>query len=134
MPADPERIVLYDGVCGLCNRAVAFLIARDGGQFRYAQLQGETAARLRVRFPDIPERIDTIVFVDGDRAYLRSKAALHIARYLPRPWRWLAPLRVLPAFLIDLPYRLIARVRYRIWGKVDACRLPAPGEAARLLP
>lgn len=129
-----ERIVLYDGVCGLCNRAVAWLIARDGGQFRYAQLQGETAAALRRAHPNIPTSIDTVVFVDGDRAYLRAKAFFRMMRYLPRPWRWLAPLGVLPSFLIDLPYRLVARIRYRIWGKVDACRLPAPGEAARLLP
>jgi len=129
----PPQIVLYDGVCGLCNRAVDWLITRDGGQFAYAPLQGETAARLRERFPNIPTTIESVVFIDGDRMFVRAKAFLHLSRYLPAPWRWLSGLRWLPAFLVDLPYRLIARLRYRIWGKLDACRLPQPGEAGRLL-
>lgn len=130
----PPRIVLYDGVCGLCNHAVSWLIVRDGGQFHYAQLQGETTARLRARFPEIPQEIDSVVFIDGDRMYLRSRAFMHLARYLPRPWRWLRYLRWVPAVVADLPYRLIASNRYRIWGKTESCRLPQVGERERLLP
>src|SRR5689334_10507736 len=114
------RIVLYDGVCGLCNRAVAWLIVRDGGQLTYAPLQGETTARLRERFPDIPQAMETVVFIEDDHMFLRAKAFMQLARYLPAPWRWLHHLRWLPSWLVDLPYRLIARIRYRVWGKSES--------------
>ncbi len=130
----PGPIVLYDGECGLCNRSVNFLLKRDGGQLSYAPLQGETAAALRQRHPEIPTTLESVVLVDGDRAYLRSKAFLYGAKYLTRPWRWAYALRWLPAFVLDLGYRLVARVRYRIWGKYDACRLPTTDERAKLLP
>src|SRR5688500_5144509 len=109
----PGPIVLYDGECGLCSRSVRFLLARDGGQLWYAPLQGETAAALRAKHPEIPRTLESVVLVDGDRVHLRSKAFLYGAKYLTRPWRWAHALRWLPAFLLDLGYRLVARVRYR---------------------
>lgn len=130
----PGPIVLYDGVCGLCQRSVQFLLARDRRQLWYAPLQGETAAALRAIHPEIPATLESVVLVDDGRVYLRSKAFLHVARYLTAPWRWAYHLRWLPAFLLDLGYRLVARVRYRIWGKYDACRLPTSDERAQLLP
>jgi predicted DCC family thiol-disulfide oxidoreductase YuxK len=130
----PGPIVLYDGVCGLCQRSVQFLLARDRRQLWYAPLQGETAAALRAIHPEIPATLESVVLVDDGRVYLRSKAFLHVARYLTAPWRWAYHLRWLPAFLLDLGYRLVARVRYRIWGKFDACRLPSADERAQLLP
>lgn len=130
----PGPIVLYDGVCGLCQRSVQFLLARDRRQLWYAPLQGETAAALRAIHPEIPATLESVVLVDDGRVYLRSKAFLHVARYLTAPWRWAYHLRWLPAFLLDLGYRLVARMRYRIWGKFDACRLPSADERAQLLP
>lgn len=130
----PGPTVLYDGVCGLCHRSVAFLIERDRDQLWYAPLQGETAAALRAEHPEIPETLESVVFVDNGRVYLRSKAFFYGAKYLTRPWRWAYYLRWLPAFLLDLPYRLIARIRYRVWGKHDTCRLPTAAERAHLLP
>lgn len=130
----PGPIVLYDGVCGLCQRSVQFLLARDRRQLWYAPLQGETAAALRAIHPEIPPTLESVVLVDDGRVYLRSKAFLHVARYLTAPWRWAYHLRWLPAFLLDLGYRVVARVRYRIWGKFDACRLPSADERAQLLP
>lgn len=130
----PRHLVLYDGVCGLCSRAVRFLIARDrDAALRFAPLQGETAARLRAVHPEIPEALESVVFVDGDRVYLRSKAFLYVSRFLTRPWRWGWYFRWMPAVLLDLGYRVIARVRYRIWGKKETCDLPAPDERARFL-
>ena len=131
-PAKP--IVLYDGECGLCHRSVKFLIKRDRGQLLYAPLQGETATALKQRFPEIPETLESVVLVDGDRVHLRSKAFLYVARYLTRPWRWAYHLRWLPAFLLDLGYRVIARIRYRVWGKYDTCQLPSVEERTQLLP
>lgn len=137
----PPRIVLYDGVCGLCNRTVSWLLARDragdGSRQRmlwFAPLQGETAARLRALHPEIPRALESVVYVDHGRVHLRSKAFLHLARHLGRPWRWAYALRWLPAAPLDLLYRLIARIRYRVWGQYDTCRLPATDEKDRLLP
>ena len=132
--ADAGPIVLYDGVCGLCSRSVRFLIKRDHARrLRFAPLQGETAARLRAEHPAIPETLESVVLVEDGRAHLRSKAFLRVSRHLTRPWRWGWYFRWMPAFLLDLGYRLIAAVRYRIWGKVDLCELPAPEERARFL-
>ena len=130
----PGPIVLYDGECGLCHRAVKFLLARDRNQLWYAPLQGETAAKLRAEHPRIPETVESVVLVDGGKVHLRSKAFLHVARYLTRPWRWAYHVRWLPAFLLDLGYRVIARVRYRVWGKLDACTLPTADNLAHMLP
>ncbi len=130
----PGPVVLYDGECGLCHRSVKFLIARDRGQLYYAPLQGETAAALRARHPEIPTTLESVVLVDRDRVFLRSKAFLYVAKYLTRPWRWGYQLRWLPAVVLDLGYRLVARVRYRIWGKYEACQRPTVEQQAQLLP
>ena len=130
----PGPVVLYDGECGLCHRSVKFLLARDGGQLWYAPLQGETAAALRARHPEIPQTLESVVLVDDGRVHLRSKAFLYGARYLTRPWQWLHALRWMPSFFLDLGYRLIARVRYRVWGKFDTCTMPSVEQRAKLLP
>jgi len=132
-----ERLVLYDGVCGFCDSMVQWLLARDGGRFRYAPLQGRAAAELRARHPEIPGDLHTMVYVevrDGtERVHLRSDAVLAMLQELGRPWRWLAWLRWLPRGLRDLGYRLFARSRYRVFGRLDACRVPGPAERARFL-
>jgi predicted DCC family thiol-disulfide oxidoreductase YuxK len=127
-------VVLYDGVCGLCNHSVKFLIKRDGGQMYYAPLQGETAEALRAQYDEIPKTLESVVLVDNGHVYLRSKAFLQGAKYLTRPWRWAYWFRWMPGFLLDLGYRVIARLRYRIWGKYDTCELPTRDERAHLLP
>lgn len=135
-PGDlPPRIVLYDGACGLCHRTVAFLVARDRGRrLWFAPLQGETAARLRALHTEIPGDLDTVVLVDEGRVHVRSQAFLHGARYLGPPWRWASWLRWLPGPALDPIYRLVARVRYRVWGRYDACRVPAADARGRFLP
>lgn len=130
----PTRLVLYDGTCGLCDRAVQWLLDHDtDGALTYAALQGDTVAALRSTHA-IPTGMDTMVFVDGDRVWVRSHAILTICSHLPTPWRWLGGLRVLPAWLTDPAYRLVSSTRYSIWGRADACRLPDPEVAARFLP
>lgn len=128
-------IVLYDGTCGLCARSVRWILRHERDhELRFAPLQGETTAALRARHPGIPMTIDTVVFVDGERAHLRSKAFLHLASHLRAPWRWAHAVRWFPGFVLDLGYRLVAALRYRIWGRVDACELPSPAQRARFLP
>lgn len=131
----PEFIVLYDGVCGLCSRMVAWLLARDRQRrLAFAPLQGETAARLRALHPGIPPGLDSVVYLEPAGMHLRSQAFLHASRHLGPPWRWAYWLRWLPAFPLDLVYRLVARVRYRVWGRHDACQVPAGVDAQRFLP
>jgi predicted DCC family thiol-disulfide oxidoreductase YuxK len=128
-------IVLYDGTCGLCHKSVQWLLRHERDRVvQFAPLQGETADRLRARFPQIPRSLETVVLVDDDRAHLRSKAFLHVARHLRAPWRWAYAVRWLPGFVLDLGYRLVAALRYRIWGRADACDLPSPEQRARFLP
>ncbi|MGE3458488.1 MAG: thiol-disulfide oxidoreductase DCC family protein, partial [Kofleriaceae bacterium] len=114
--------VLYDGVCGLCARSVRWILRHERDhELVFAPLQGPTADAMRARWPEIPATIDTVVFVDRDRVHLRSKAFFHLASHLRAPWRWMHALRRVPGFLPDIGYRLIAAVRYRVWGKADVC-------------
>jgi len=134
VPADGP-LVLYDGTCGLCARSVRFILRHERDHaIRFAPLQGETTAALRSRYPAIPAAVDTVVYLDRGRVHLRSKAFLHLAEHLRRPWRWLYALRWIPGFVLNGGYRLVAAVRYRVWGTVDSCELPAPEHRARFLP
>lgn len=131
--AVPQPVVLYDGTCGLCHRSVAWLVKRDRDQIWYAPLQGETATALRARFP-IPADLSSVVLIDGDRMFVRSKVFFHAARYLTRPWRWAYGFRWLPAFVLDPFYWVVAKLRYRIFGKHDTCQIPSVAQRAHLLP
>jgi len=134
----PPRLVLFDGVCGFCDRAVRWLLARDpAGRLRFAPLQGEAAAALRARHPEIPGENDTVVYVETvegvERVFLRSEAVFRLIAQLDGPWRRLAWLRWIPRSIADLGYRLFARIRYRLFGRLDACPVPSPGERARFV-
>jgi predicted DCC family thiol-disulfide oxidoreductase YuxK len=136
--ATDHGIVLYDGVCGFCDRVVRWLLDHDpAGWFRYAPLQGATAAELRARHAEIPEELDTVVYIECDAGeecvYLRSEAAFRIVAKLAAPWRWLALFRVLPRGFTDFVYLRFVRARYRMFGRLDACRLPSGPEQSRFL-
>jgi predicted DCC family thiol-disulfide oxidoreductase YuxK len=127
--------LLYDGTCGLCARSVRWILDHERDhEIWFAPLQGPTAARMRERHPRIPQAIDTVVYVSDGRAHLRSKALLHAASHLRAPWRWTHAVRWLPAVVLDLGYRAIAAVRYRLWGHADACELVTAAQRARFLP
>jgi len=136
MPTElPAVLVLYDGTCGLCARSVRWILDHEAdAEIRFAPLQGPTAARAREQFPQIPLSIDTVVYIAAGRAHLRSKALLHAAGHLRAPWRWGYALRWFPAAVLDLGYRAVAAVRYRVWGRVDACGLVTPAQRTRFLP
>lgn len=129
-------VVLYDGTCGLCSKSVQWILRHEADHaLVFAPLQGETAAELRARHPEIPKSLDSVVLVDeADRVWLRSKTFLRVAKHLRAPWRIAYHVRWLPAFVLDLGYRVIARLRYRIWGRADACELPSPQNRDRFLP
>lgn len=127
--------MLYDGVCGLCAKSVRWILRHERDhEIRFAPLQGDTAAAMRAKHPEIPADIETVVFVDGERVHLRSKAFLHMAKHLRAPWRWIHAFRWWPAVLGDLGYRLVAALRYKLFGKHDTCEIPSPEHRARFLP
>jgi predicted DCC family thiol-disulfide oxidoreductase YuxK len=134
-PAEVPPVILYDGTCGLCHRSVRWILRHERDtSLQFAPLQGATAAALRVRHPNIPVDLDSVVLVDAGHVHLRSRAFLYTARYLRAPWRWGYAMRWLPAPLLDLGYRVIAAVRYRLFGRADLCDVPSPAHRVRFLP
>ena len=125
-----EHIVLFDGICNLCNGAVRFILVRDPrGRFRFASLQSNAARRL-LKGDGPPE---TIILIDAGKIYSKSTAALRIARGLRFPWPLLYGLVIVPRFLRDVVYDWVARNRYRWFGKRDTCMLPTPQMKERFL-
>ena len=139
LSALPPRVVFYDGICNVCDRSVRFILDHDAaGHFHFAPLQGTTAERVRRALPRaFPDDLDTLALLDNSgaeaRLLLRSQAAFAILTLLPTAPRWLRGLKRIPRPLCDLVYRLFARTRYRLFGRLDACRIPAPEERARFL-
>lgn len=132
----PYAVVLFDGVCNLCNRAVNFIIAHDpDGYFRFAALQSEAGAALLRRYGRVltSSEPDSVVLVEADRVFDLSTAALRIARRLRGPWKLLWVLIAIPRPIRDAVYRWIARHRYRWFGQASACRVPTPELQARFL-
>jgi predicted DCC family thiol-disulfide oxidoreductase YuxK len=130
-------IILFDGVCNLCNSAVQWVIERDTRRrFHFASLQSDTARQELERVlsrDDIEALPDSIVLLDADGVHTRSAAALRIARGLGRRFVWLRLGFVLPRPIRDAIYDLIARERYRWFGRQDSCMTPTPDLAARFL-
>lgn len=127
-------VVLFDGVCNFCNNSINFIIARDPrGTFRFAPLQSEVAeAMLGSAGLPTSGHQSVVLFEDG-RVHTRSDAALRIARRLSGAWPAFTVFRLVPGPIRDLVYNLIARNRYRLFGKRDACMIPTPEVRARFL-
>lgn len=121
MPA----IILFDGVCNLCNGTVSFILSRDpSGYFQFATTQSQVAANL-VQQHGITHSLDeTLVLIDGANVLYRSEAVLRIASRLESPWRWLTLFRWLPVGFRDWVYDRIARNRYRWFGRRQVCMSP----------
>ena len=129
-------VVLFDGVCNLCNGAVQFIVDRDPrGTFRFTSLQSERAASLLREHGREPPRgePDSVVLIEDGRVYERSTAALRIARRLSGAWPLFYAFLIVPRLLRDAVYSLIARYRYRWFGKSEQCRVPTPELRARFL-
>jgi len=135
----PHPILLYDGVCGLCNGFVQFILRHDRQAiFRFASLQSSLAARILARHNFNPSDLDTVyVVVDPDaNEFLlsRSDAVLFILKQLGGFWRLAALLLQLPPkFVRDLAYNTVARHRYRIFGRSETCVLPSTQDRNRFL-
>ena len=131
----PPRVLFYDGVCAMCNGIVRFMLKRDTGRrFAFAPLQGETADLARSLHPGFPKDLETVVYLRDGNVFVRSRAAALAMCELPYPARMLSWFRVLPAWLTDFFYGLIANNRYRVFGKYDVCPLPPAEHRERFLP
>lgn len=127
-------VVLFDGVCNLCNASVNFLVKRDRyHKLYFATLQSSTGKALLSRGGLSATDLSTMVLVEGERAWTKSAAWLRIMRKLPAPWPGAAVLVVVPAPLRDAVYDVIARKRYRWWGRQESCPLPTGELKERLL-
>lgn len=127
-------VVLFDGVCNLCNGIVRFIIERDpDGRVQFAPLQSKAAAALLAQHPDHAVLPDSVVLVDDGELYVKSTAALRVARRLRFPWPLFWIFIVVPRPLRDLTYDFIARHRYGWFGKRDTCMVPTKEVMDRFL-
>lgn len=140
-PVATRIVLFFDGVCGLCNQTVDFLIAHDADRrFLFAPLQGETFAEVTRDRPDLRAIDSVIVMHERDNGrqrqfLIRSHAVMFALSQLGGRWSWLARLGLwIPRPLSDAIYKIVAHVRYRIWGKREACRLPTAEERGLFLP
>lgn len=131
--------ILFDGVCNFCNASINFIIDRDSkGTFKFAALQSGVGQELLKKFglktSDSEScTFDSIVAIEGDKVYQKSDAALEIARRMDGIWKIFYVFKIIPTFLRNPVYDLVARNRYRIFGRTDACRIPTPELKARFL-
>jgi predicted DCC family thiol-disulfide oxidoreductase YuxK len=129
-------VMLFDGHCNLCNHAVDFVLSHETApELRFASLQSAAGkALLAERGVALPEGDpDTVLLVDGPTVWSHSDAALRVARRLRFPWSVVGWFGWVPRFVRDAVYRLIARNRYRWFGKSETCRVATPAEKARFL-
>jgi predicted DCC family thiol-disulfide oxidoreductase YuxK len=136
----PAPILLYDGLCGLCHRVVQFILRHDRRAiFRFASLHSAASAEVLARHGRDANHLDTVYVVvragEADEVLLsRSNAVLHVLQRLGGTWRTTALfLQLIPEDLRNLAYNLIARYRYRIFGRSDTCIIPSPPYRDRFL-
>jgi predicted DCC family thiol-disulfide oxidoreductase YuxK len=133
------HLVLYDGVCGLCNRVLQFLLRHDRrGVFSFAALQSATGQAMVQRFGGRSEELTTFYVVadyqgPNARAFTRSDAALFVAGQLDWPWQAARLMAVVPKAIRDRLYDVVARTRYRLFGRYDQCLLPRPEWRSRFV-
>ena len=130
-----EQIVLFDGVCNLCNSSVNFIVDRDPKvRFKFAALQSEKGQELLSQILRANESsFDSIVLISNNSVYIKSSAALRIARHLNGLWPILYSFMIIPKPLRDFVYDFIAKNRYKWFGKSDVCRIPTPDLQSRFI-
>lgn len=132
----PASILFFDGVCGLCNASVDFVLRHDRHrQILFCPLQSPRASELLAPHGisiDL-ENLSTFVFLEEGHVYMKSDAALRVAARLGRPWALTGVFRLVPRGLRDAVYSMVATNRYRWFGRRDTCRIPTPEERERFL-
>lgn len=131
---NPHLIIIFDGVCNFCNFWVNFLLDRDKkDKFRFTALQSEKGDELLKKYNLSTIDFDTFVLIDRDKFYIKSSAVLTVAKNLPRLWKLLYIFIIIPKLIRDYFNNLIAKNRYKLFGKRDTCRIPTPEERKKFL-
>ena len=134
MKETDRSILLFDGVCNLCNGVVQFVIKRDPkAKFKFSSLQSSTGQQLLKKFQLPTTDFESFVLIEGERYYRRSTAALRLMKKLGKGWQLLYVFIIVPAPIRDFFYNLIANNRYKVFGRTDECWIPTPELKARFL-
>jgi len=129
-----KNIVIFDGVCNLCHGAVRFIIDRDpSANFSFCSQQSETGQRLLKQHGRLDDSLDTVILIQGKRCFTESDAVLEIAKKLTAGWPLLHHFRILPKPIRNTMYRLVAKYRYRFFGKREYCLYPTETLKSRFL-
>ena len=132
--SNEHPILLFDGVCNLCNGFVQFVIERDpDAQFKFAALQSEKGQELLQHFGLPQKELFSVILIENEKAYSRSTAALRMTRLLKSPWKISYAFIILPTFIRDFFYKKIALNRYKWFGEKDSCMIPTPELKSRFL-
>ncbi|MDF2903921.1 MAG: hypothetical protein K0S25_1559 [Bacillus sp. (in: firmicutes)] len=126
-------IILFDGVCNFCNQSVQFIIQNDPAEhYKFASLQGDIGKRLLNQY-HVDKDINSIVLIENEKSYLKSSAALRISMKLNWPWKLFGIFLLIPRFIRDFFYDIVAKNRYRWFGRQENCMLPSPNLKERFL-
>jgi predicted DCC family thiol-disulfide oxidoreductase YuxK len=127
-------VLLFDGVCNLCNGFVQFIIKRDTkGIFRFTSLQSDIGQQLMKDHGFPTDELNTVILIKNGQVYTRSDAPLQIARHLSFPWPLFSIFAIVPKMIRDRIYDWVARNRYKWYGKKDSCMIPTPELKSRFL-
>ncbi|SRX73767.1 thiol-disulfide oxidoreductase DCC family protein [Aequorivita antarctica] len=131
---EKHKIILFDGVCNLCNGAVTYIIKHDKKNvFKFAALQSEIGKQLVAKFNIDTEKVDSIILIDDEKHYEKSSAALHITKNLSGAYPLLFGFMIVPKFIRNAVYDYIARNRYKWFGKKESCMIPTKELKAKFL-
>ncbi|MBP9191819.1 MAG: thiol-disulfide oxidoreductase DCC family protein [Ignavibacteria bacterium] len=129
-----EKIILFDGVCNLCNSSVNFIIDHDKNNvFKFASLQSDAGQEILKKQNLNTKDFDSIIFYDNGSIYTQSSAVLRIVKYFPGLWKYLYAFIIVPPFMRNFLYNIIAVNRYKWFGKKDSCRIPTPELKSKFL-
>ena len=128
------KIILFDGVCNFCNASVNFIMKRDKrDEFRFAALQSEIGIELQKKFHLDPNDLESFILIEGDKYYKKTTAALRTAKEFGFPWNLSYIFIIIPPIIRNIAYNIIAKYRYKWFGKKESCRVPSPGERSKFL-
>lgn len=129
-----HKVILFDGVCNLCNGAVTYIIKRDPkDRFRFAALQSDIGQALTAEHNIDTSKVDSIILIDSGKVYVKSSAALRIARFMKGGYPLLYGFMIVPNIIRNWVYDLIAKNRYKWYGKKESCMIPTPELKAKFL-
>lgn len=128
-----DKIVLFDGVCNLCEYSIQFILKHDkSNSLQFASLQSTLGKQILEKYK-YKQQLDGVIFIESSKLYSKSAAAFRIARYFGGYWNGLQYLSILPVFITDFFYDIISKYRYKWFGKKDTCLLPSKETSSRFL-